>query len=830
MERLLGMAILQLDAFDVQGIANTIHVMTVCEWHDHRLLESLLAAVQYKLDTGRPQNLSNILWGSVTMGYTPGREWMSLFYKALCAQITGFNAQDISNTLLAFGRMEFNGMQYKVAAEVVNRLLQQAFGRMTEFSPQQLVNSAWGLARLGFVPSPAWSQQFMASTLSCMHQLKPQELSSLAWSLSRLRMVPDAAWTQEFLLACHRSLPTFSAAQVSQVLLAVGTLRLQPPARWLRDFVARATQMLPALSPQALSNCLFGLSRLPATKHITTLDPTQPDTGSSSDSEGSASGGNNGVDQGASSASISGLEHEAPAPAGHPAWMSPWLDATEGYIRCSSSPGVQAASDSDSSDDSQSPSTGAQQWSAGGSGSQSGASSSVSLGSYMLEREPATGSGAAGPSRPASQTRSQSSEVTSGSSSHAGTGRLSFSMQELCNVVFALGTLGVHPGSRWLDSCLASLQQHISEVVAVPRHVSMLIWGLRQLGVRPPDAWLDSLLEATLPHIPRAFGSMELSTVISALAAWGYMPSERWRARFWWRTLILHSKLRSAPKHTAVLLAALVSLRLAPHMTWSKVCFKALVHSLQSGTCSAEEATSGLRSLVLFGLQPPARWLRAYLLGCYSVWQDLAPEHWSELLWALGKTKAAVPAEWLNRAVAATQPVLKDCNVQQLATILWAFVRLRHRPSQTWVTAFLEASAPKLATMTQRQLVNTIWHLNALGAYPDQHWLESLIAATQQHQFSSHYEQVLACGLARLQLRLSAQEVRASARVTGRRRKVAGVKAAARKRLKNGASSGLGVETVESAVAATASNQEAVAAELVGAASQLVVAAAAGSA
>ncbi len=35
------------------------------------------------------QNLSNIIWGCVTLGHTPDKEWMQQYYNALDVRISG---------------------------------------------------------------------------------------------------------------------------------------------------------------------------------------------------------------------------------------------------------------------------------------------------------------------------------------------------------------------------------------------------------------------------------------------------------------------------------------------------------------------------------------------------------------------------------------------------------------------------------------------------------------------------------------------------------------------------------------------------------------------
>lgn len=202
LRQLLSMAQQQLDFFDVQGISNTLYALAILRHHDLAMMEGLLAAVQYRLDTCRPQNLANIIWSCVTMSYTPIREWMALYYTGLEQCISAFKPQDISNTLWAFGRLEFNGAQYKVAPDIVAKLLMQAYNQLPDFSAQQLSNSLWGLARLGFAPNPYWLQGYMAASLARMDAMRPHELTSMAWAASRLCMQASEAWLNKLMQVC----------------------------------------------------------------------------------------------------------------------------------------------------------------------------------------------------------------------------------------------------------------------------------------------------------------------------------------------------------------------------------------------------------------------------------------------------------------------------------------------------------------------------------------------------------------------------------------------------------------------------------------------------
>jgi hypothetical protein len=51
-------------------------------------------------------------------------------------RLPAFGPVDVSNTLWAFGRLQFGGKQYKVAPNIVRKLLQQAYVVLPQLEPQ----------------------------------------------------------------------------------------------------------------------------------------------------------------------------------------------------------------------------------------------------------------------------------------------------------------------------------------------------------------------------------------------------------------------------------------------------------------------------------------------------------------------------------------------------------------------------------------------------------------------------------------------------------------------------------------------------------------------
>lgn len=192
--QLLRHASNQLDSFDIRGIANTLHSLATLKHRDPYLLQRLLATAQFRLDLATPQNLANILWSAVTLGHTPEPEWMAQYYTAIELTINDYKPQDVANTLWAFGRMVYEGEQYRVSSDVVSTLLKQSYQRLHEFTPQHLANSVFGLAKLGFVPNALWAEAFLAVSQARLGSMRGEELVSTVWAARKLSLKPTQAW------------------------------------------------------------------------------------------------------------------------------------------------------------------------------------------------------------------------------------------------------------------------------------------------------------------------------------------------------------------------------------------------------------------------------------------------------------------------------------------------------------------------------------------------------------------------------------------------------------------------------------------------------------
>ncbi|GLC42994.1 hypothetical protein PLESTM_001410700 [Pleodorina starrii] len=131
--------------------------------------------------------------------------------------------------------------------------------------------------------------------------------------------------------------------------------------------------------------------------------------------------------------------------------------------------------------------------------------------------------------------------------------------QEVANSIWALGTLGHHPGESLLRGLVGRLLAVLSE--ARPQELSNCLLGLAKLGWSPGADCLDRLTRGSVPKI-REFKPQELSNTLWSLAKLNHRDEQmqqeifqqaRWRVR------------QFTPQELSSLLLAAATLGLGPH-------------------------------------------------------------------------------------------------------------------------------------------------------------------------------------------------------------------------------------------------------------------------
>ena len=103
-------------------------------------------------------------------------------------------------------------------ASWLHHLLEQSHCRVEEFSPQELTNTVWGFAKLGYQPTDRVLLQFFAATQVCpdvspisqsVSESSPVRLAA-SQSVSRVSHVVPRAWAE------HSNEPASNSSYVSQ--------------------------------------------------------------------------------------------------------------------------------------------------------------------------------------------------------------------------------------------------------------------------------------------------------------------------------------------------------------------------------------------------------------------------------------------------------------------------------------------------------------------------------------------------------------------------------------------------------------------------------------
>eukprot|EP00798_Chlamydomonas_sp_ICE-L_P026749 gene26749-4324_t len=353
---------------------------------------------------------------------------------------------------------------------------------------------------------------------------------------------------------------------------------------------------------------------------------------------------------------------------------------------------------------------------------------------------------------------------------------------DLCMALHTLAYLRVRPDDSWLLHLLRHLEDRMPLISRQPNLVAMLTWSLRQLRVQPPSGWTQALLQSSAQRLQRGY-SKQLAVLLSALATWD-MPeteiSDKWMARFWWRSLMLMKQESIDPAAMKLMLSALVRMKAKPHATWMEVCHKAINTGMLSCSYSPHQTALVFKSLAMLGNPIPDSLRRSCLAASYSFKDTMTAEDWQRLFWSLMRLKVEVPSEWTTAALSAALPSLRcTADALHLGTMLEAAAKLGGQPdecwmrswfhasqaqlpnmgglaqcqlisnlarlrssdvqhatpSPEWLAAYMDASLANLNSLSDRQLADVVCSLNYFGALPCVEWVQSLVATSRDRRF-----------------------------------------------------------------------------------------------
>lgn len=153
----------------------------------------------------------------------------------------------------------------QAAPTTLQTALSRAVQSQAHWSPQELSNVAWALARMRFDASrsPAgWAPALVRRIESQLPSFKPQEVAMALWAVARLRLGSELRAPAAALAATLRHLPAFRPQELMCVAWAARELKLQPSARWFAALESSVSGRLGSYDGAATAHVVRALSLL----------------------------------------------------------------------------------------------------------------------------------------------------------------------------------------------------------------------------------------------------------------------------------------------------------------------------------------------------------------------------------------------------------------------------------------------------------------------------------------------------------------------------------------------------------------------------------------
>ncbi|GIL45172.1 hypothetical protein Vafri_2498 [Volvox africanus] len=263
------------------------------ELPDRELLAGLAAAVEPHLSTLQPQGLSSLLWAFARQNHQPPPKWMDSMLSACTADLGAFAPRDMATVIWALARLH-----YKVAPARLKQLLEHTQVNIGSFSGRSLSNVVYALALSQQHPGGEWLAAAQARAVALgPGAFSPQGITQMAWGIAKLGAAPTPAFvdlvlehaTQRLPPAPHerlrlrdqeqqvqqqreggsgmegkseRRLGRYSGLDLATLMFALASLGAQPRADLGRRLLAAVQWELPSLEANGMCNCLWACARL----------------------------------------------------------------------------------------------------------------------------------------------------------------------------------------------------------------------------------------------------------------------------------------------------------------------------------------------------------------------------------------------------------------------------------------------------------------------------------------------------------------------------------------------------------------------------------------
>ncbi|GIL56679.1 hypothetical protein Vafri_11999 [Volvox africanus] len=331
---------------------------------------------------------------------------------------------------------------------------------------------------------------------------------------------------------------------------------------------------------------------------------------------------------------------------------------------------------------------------------------------------------------------------------------------DLAQRVWALASLGCHPGEDWLELLLTAFLVRASEEQVSGQSYSMMMWALARLQDLSPSAQQWPQPGAALPASPTGAGSdlagqasngaRDAVKVDPISAADGEIGEEALREML--RARVESSRGASTSGRNGTVVSSSRSsaavYRAEAYLAGAEGDLEAWVSSGGASGDSGMPSMNRQDLMDMASLAPspagaavllrPGR-VAALLTLLQGSLGKMSSQHLATVLWALSSLDIRPSQAWLAAYLEAagqrlTAALLESqpFGPQSLAMMVGALARLRYRPPSAWMVRFMEVCRKELPLFGPHSACVLAWSLVRLSYKPRGHWRRDFAACTQR--------------------------------------------------------------------------------------------------
>jgi len=212
-------------------------------------------------------NAANSVWAYGNLGINPGEDVLQEYAAFATHKINEFTPQNLSNFVWALAKLGvYNDELFSTACW-------KAVQTMHAFTPQSVANFIWAFATLGHPPDAAFLRAAVAHSTSKLDQWAPQNLSNVAWAFGTLKdesliktylptFLPAIVAEVTSRLSTPEKEKDFSRQHLANYFWALAVTEYNPGAVALRALLDSLQKRVSFCIPQELSNVVWSAAKL----------------------------------------------------------------------------------------------------------------------------------------------------------------------------------------------------------------------------------------------------------------------------------------------------------------------------------------------------------------------------------------------------------------------------------------------------------------------------------------------------------------------------------------------------------------------------------------